>query len=83
MPALRLALVRRMVLEEVAFRIKHLLVRFGFVDVTLVTVHHGNITQAWMNGAARKDIDDISTGIPKILGLASSAELQKRDQYSH
>ena len=43
---LRLALVSRMVLEEVAFCIKRLLDWFGCVDVTLATVHHGNIAQA-------------------------------------
>ena len=34
-----------MALEEVAFRIKRLLNWFGRVDVTLTTVHYGNVAQ--------------------------------------
>ena len=43
---MRLALVSRMVLEEVALHVKRLLDWFGRVDVTLATVYHGNIAQA-------------------------------------
>ena len=43
---LRLALVSRMVFEEVAFRIKCLLDWFRRVDAMLATAHHGNIAQA-------------------------------------
>jgi hypothetical protein len=65
-----------MALEEVPFCIERLLDWFGRVDVTLATVHDGDVAQAQWDDAARKDIDDISTSIPEILGSASSAELQ-------
>ena len=69
---LRLALVSRMALEEVTFRIKRLLNWFGCVNVTLTTVHYGDVAQAQRNDAACKDIDDISTSIPKILGVSAT-----------
>jgi hypothetical protein len=73
---LGLALVGRMALEEVAFCIKCLLDWFGRVDVTLATVHDRDAAQAQRDDAARKNIDDIGTSIPEILGSDSSAELQ-------
>jgi hypothetical protein len=66
---LRLALVSRMAPEEVAFCIKRLLDWFGRVDVTLVMVHNRDVAQEQRDDAARKDIDDIGTSIPKILGV--------------
>ena len=78
----RLALVSWMVFKEVSFRIKHLLDCFQRVDVTLATVHHRNMAQAWRNDAAAR-MSNISTGIPKILGVSVIRGVAERNQYSH
>ena len=53
-----------MVLEELAFGLEgntDLLVRF---DVSLSSVHHGNVTQSQRNDPSRQDINNVSSDIP-------------------
>jgi hypothetical protein len=72
-----------MALEEVAFCIERLLDWFRRVDVTLATVHDRDVAQAQRDDPARKDINDISTSIPEILGVSFIRGVAEHYRCSH
>ena len=61
---LRLALVRRVVLEELALILESSRNRLLGIDVTLATVDHWYVTQTQRNHSSSEDVHDIRSSVP-------------------
>jgi hypothetical protein len=64
---LRLALVRWVILKKFLLRVQCLVDRLVGIDVTLATIHDGNISQAQVNDTPGKNIDNICALVPASL----------------